>query len=205
MRGHGPPPTPGSCHVPSQIPAPLPGLVLDIQLFPLGAWRLESKTWRLGLPRQTPALGTAALARPLRQVLARALLGWLCPPRAAGTPLTSFSGEKRGPGAPCNVLHPYSSLSPRAAPSLCRRGEGGHQPQPLALLLTQARLGNTVGTAEQERWLCPCIAPAGSVWPQWHPPGSGSRQSSGCRSRWFSLSRQQSQRHAAFSQAQRAP
>lgn len=95
MRGHGPTPTPGSCHVPSQIPAPLPDLVLDIQLFPLGAWRLESKTWRLGLPRQTPALGTAALARPLRQVLARALLGWLCPPRAAGPPPASFSGENR--------------------------------------------------------------------------------------------------------------
>lgn len=131
-------------------------------------------------------------------------VGLAVPPQGCRAPPGLIFWGKQGPGAPCNVLHPCSSLSPRAAPSLWRRGEGGHQSQPPALLLAQARLGNAVGTAEEERWLCPCIAPAGSIWPWWHPLGSGSRQSSGCRSRWFSLSQQQSQCHAAFSQAQRA-
>lgn len=75
MQGDRPSPrAPGNYHVPGQIPAPLPGLVLDIQLFPLGAQCLESKAWSLGLPRQTLALGSAALACPLQQALARAPL-----------------------------------------------------------------------------------------------------------------------------------
>ena len=126
-QGHGPPPaTPGSCQVPGQIPAPLPGLVLDVQLFPLGARRLESKARRLGLPRQTPALGTAAPARPLRQVLARALLGCLLavPPRDAGTPPAPFAGENRDlvPPAMSCILVAASALEllrhPATAPGL---------------------------------------------------------------------------------------
>lgn len=84
-----------SCHVPRQIPTWLPGLVLDIELFPLGARCLENKAQRLGLPRQTLALGTIAPAHPFWQVFARARLGWLCPQECRHSTGPIFWGKQR--------------------------------------------------------------------------------------------------------------
>lgn len=83
MWGHWPAP------VPRQMPALLPGLPANIiQLFPLGAGRLESEARSFGLPNQTQLLGTAARARPFCHVLART-------PEDPGIPLAPCAGTNR--------------------------------------------------------------------------------------------------------------
>lgn len=195
--GIGHPPAPGSCPVPSQIAALLPGLVLDLQLFPRGAGRLESEARRLGPPRQTPVLGTAAPARPFCHVLARTPLGCLLavPPWGPRHPTGPVCWGKQRPGGPRDVLNPWSSLSPGAAPLPCgSRGlvAGAWLPA------TAPGLAPRPGTAGKCSGHSCGTGTAGRLRPQRH-----SRAQAAGGAVVFP-SWQQSQRREAFSQAQRA-
>lgn len=171
--GIGHPPAPGSCPVPSQIAALLPGLVLDLQLFPRGAGRLESEARRLGPPRQTPVLGTAAPARPFCHVLARTPLGCLLavPPWGPRHPTGPVCWGKQRPGGPRDVLNPWSSPSPGAAPLPCgSRGlVASHSPWPCS----SSGHGWEMQRAQLQNRDSREAAAAAAF------PGSGSRRSSG--------------------------